>query len=171
MWASIPSILFVWFALTFIPYFFKMLFSSAFRALISDKYGVSSFSELNPFGVAAELIFENIPTVLIVLILIPVILLIIAWLVFCLYKTSQYSRYSLAITDRRIIGRSNDEILDSPLDEIVNVYIEQSLIGKLFNYGNIVVSTKRKSITVRNIQAPSRIHKIVMTYAENYSSY
>ena len=170
-WISIPSVLLIWFSFTFLPYLFKIMFSSAFRAMLADEYGVSKFSELNPLGVIAKKVFENIPTVLIIIMLIPVILLVLAWLVFCLYQTAQYSRYSLAITDCRIIGRSCDDLLDSPLDEIVNVYIEQSLIGKIFNYGNIIVSTKRKSITVKHIQSPSRIHKTIMSYAENYSAY
>ena len=170
-WISIPSVLLIWFCFTFIPYFFKMLFSSAFRAMLTNEYGVNSFSDLNPFKVAAELIFENIPTVLIVLISIPFILLILAWLVFCLYQTAKYSQYSLALTENRILGRSGEDLLDSPLDEIVNVYIEQSLIGKIFNYGNLTISTKRKSITVKHIQSPSRMYKIIMSYAENYSAY
>ena len=108
---------------------------------------------------------------LIVLISIPFILLILAWLVFCLYQTAKYSQYSLALTESRILGRSGEDLLDSPLDEIVNVYIEQSLIGKIFNYGNLTISTKRKSITVKHIQSPSRMYKIIMSYAENYSAY
>lgn len=171
MWLSIPTVLLVTFICTYMPYMVKILFSKAFREVIMEQYNVEFFSELNVSDVLSELVFGNIPTILIVLFCIPIVLLIVAWLGWCLYKTSRYFNYCLAITDRRIIGKANQELLSAPLEEVVNVFIERSLTGRIFNYGNIVVHTKRKSVTFKHIHNPMQMYKLIMSYAENYAAH
>ncbi len=170
-WLSIPSVLLVTFIFTYMPYIVRITFSKAFRQALMEQYEVDVFSDLNLSATIFDLVFGNIPTILIVLLCIPFLLLVIAWLAVCLYKTSQYFNCCLALTDRRIIGRANREELSAYLDEIVNVFIERSLPGKVFNYGNIVVHTKRKSVTFKNIHNPRRMYDLIMSYAENYAAH
>ncbi len=166
-WASIPSVLLVMFLLVYVPHMIRMAFSRAVKDAIMDQVGV----DLNGSNGLSDLIFGNIPPVLIVLLCIPLVLLVAVWFGLCMYKTSRYFNYSLALTDLRIIGKAGQEELNAPLDEIVNVFVERSLCGKLFNYGNIVVATKRKSLTFKNVHNPKRMHGMIMSYAENYAAH
>lgn len=170
-WFSIPAVLLTFFIFTYLPYYIKMAFSKSFRQLIMQQYEVDQFSDLNVSSVVSDLVFENIPTAVIVLLCIPLVFLVIAWFGWCMYKSSRYFNYYLALTDLRVIGKAEKEELEAPLDEIVNVFLEQSLCGKIFNYGNIVVSTKRKSLTFKNIHDPKRMHHLIMSYAENYAAH
>ena len=102
---------------------------------------------------------------------IPVALLIIVWLVLCIYKTSRYFRYHIVLTDLRIIGKAGNEELNAPLNEIKNVFIEWTWFGRIFNYGNIVVITKRKSLTFKNMSNPKQMYHIIMSYAQDYAAH
>lgn len=170
-WLSIPAVLLLFFLFTYMPYLVRMALSQSFRNALMAQYEVDLFSELDLSKVLFGLVFEKVPNVLIVLLCIPLVLLVIAWLGLCLYKTSRYFGYSLALTDLRIIGKAAQETLDAPFNEIVNVFMERSLVGKIFNYGNIVVSTKRKSLTFKNIHDPKRMYSFIMSYAENYAAH
>lgn len=94
--------------------------------------------------------------------------LVLAWLALCLILTKRYFSNSLAITNFRVIGKVGDETLESPLDEVKNVFIEQSIWGKLLDFGAIVVSTKQKSLTFKDIDDPERIYSELLSHAENY---
>lgn len=170
-WISIPSVLLIGFMVTYMPYIVKMILSKAFRQAIIKQFNAESFSDLDISAIISELVFGNIPKTLIVLICIPIALLVVAWIGLCLYKTRGYFNYCLALTDRRVIGKASHEELAAPLDEIVNVFIERPLLGRIFKYGNIVVHTKKKSITFKNIHDPMKMYKMIMSYAENYASH
>lgn len=170
-WISIPSVLLIGFMVTYMPYIVKMILSKAFRQAIIKQFNAGSFSDLDISAIISELVFGNIPKTLIVLICIPIALLVVAWLGLCLYKTRGYFNYCLALTDRRVIGKAAHEELAAPLDEIVNVFIELPLLGRIFKYGNIVVHTKKKSLTFKNIHDPTKMYKMIMSYAENYASH
>ena len=94
--------------------------------------------------------------------------LVLAWLALCLILTKRYFSNSPAITNFRVIGKVGDETFESPLDEVKNVFIEQSIWGKLLNFGAIVVSTKQKSLTFKDIDGPERIYSELLSHAENY---
>lgn len=171
MWISIPAFLLASFSITYLPYFLKIAFSRSFRNYVLDMHAADSLWELNLTGAVTELVFQHVPKVLLALACIPLVLLILAWLGICLFQTSRYFKYSLAITNLRIIAFANGVELNAPLDEIVNVFIEQSLGGRLFRYGDLVISTKRKALTVKHIQNPEHMHKIIMAYAERNVAY
>ena len=170
-WISIPAAILIPLMFTYVPYIVRVTFSRAFRQSLIELYDVQSFSDLDLSATISDLVFGNIPTILLVFLCIPFVLLIIAWFGICLYKTSRYFNYSLALTDRRIIGKANNDILSATHNEIVNVFIELSPLGRLFNYGHIVVHTKRKSVTFKNIHNPKRMYELIMSYAENYAAH
>lgn len=50
----------------------------------------------------------------------------------------------LCITNKRVIGKHgwlNTNTLDAPLNKINDINIKQSIIGKIFNFSNIIIST------------------------------
>lgn len=170
-WLSIPTLLLIAFMTTCMPHLIKMAVSKAFREALAEQFGVESFGDLELSRVLSELIFESVPGWLIALLCVPLVVLVVAWLGLCLYKTSRHYGYALVLTDRRVLGRAGNEEMDAPLETVVNVFLEQSLAGKVFNYGNIVVHTKGKSLTFKNLRDPKHLYKAIMQYAENYAAH
>ncbi len=71
----------------------------------------------------------------------------------------RYLNTEFGLTNKRLVGKQgiiNTESMDSPLDKVQNVSVSSGFWGKLFNYGNISVSTAsgRFSFTmVKNVEA------------------
>ena len=106
-----------------------------------------------------------------VIFIVPIILVVIAWLGVCLLMTYRHFQYELVVTDHRVIGRAGQEEMDILLSEVVNVHLERSTLGRILGYGAIVVQTKRKSITFKNLEDPKRVYNLLMPYAEKYCAY
>ncbi len=168
-WVSIPGGFFLYWLIVYFPVWVKSTLSSAFKREMMEAIGLESGQKIN----LTDYIFRNIeiPEFLVFLIKIPFIMLIIAWLIWCLVMTSRHFKYSLAVTNLRVIGKSGAEMFDSPLNEIKNVYIEQSIWGKMLNFGDIVVSSKKGSMTFKNIHDPHPLHKLIMSYASDYAAH
>lgn len=162
-WLSIPGAMLIIFLFTYLPQILSFAFNAALRSQVFEELGID-----NPMSYAFNQIFGFLPPFIFGLIVFILIMLVSAWLIYCLVLTYRHFSYALAVTDSRVIGKAGREELDSPLKEVVNVFVEQSLWGKLGNYGSVVVSTKRKSLTFRGIHNPYAIHKLLMSYASNY---
>ncbi len=173
-WASIPGVFLIsliFYIIARLPRYIRMVFSRTVKKAILNTFDVSTIKEDDIAGNMSEQIFGSIPDAVLLLLKISVILLVVAWLGCCLVMTYRHFRYCLAITDFRVIGKANGKELSSPHNEVVNVFFEQSLWGKLFNYGNITVHTKKCSLTFRNIKDPKDIHYMLMKFAENYCAH
>lgn len=170
-WLTVPGFFLIVFAFTYLPHLLRIAFSRAVRSAIMESVGASSIKEVDLSSYLFEQIFGAIPTFVIVLICIPLVLLVLAWFGVCMVMTWRHFRYAIAVTDIRVIGRANGEEMDSPLSEVVDVFVERSLWGKLLGYGNIVVHTKRKTLTFRNIRKPYELHRLLMSYAQNYCAH
>lgn len=63
----------------------------------------------------------------------------------------------LVITNKKISGKLgllNTKAMDSPLNKIQNVKVEQNIFGKIFNYGNIDITTASGSYNFKGIARP-----------------
>lgn len=163
-WASIPCGLLLFWIVVYLPNIIRMALSSAFKSAVMHALGADNSASID----IGDYIFRNVPDFLMGVFGFTLFLLIAAWLIWCLVMTWHHTRNSLTITNFRVIGKAGDEEMDSPLNEIKNVFIEQSLWGKLLNFGSIVVSTKRRSLTFRNIDDPERIYNELLAHAEDY---
>ena len=94
------------------------------------------------------------------------VILGIVWAGVCVVMTLKHFSYSLTVTDFRVIGSARCVKVDAPLSEVVNVFLEQPLLGKLFHYGNINVYTRRGSVTVKNLKNPEEFYRILLSKAE-----
>ena len=94
------------------------------------------------------------------------VILGIVWAGVCVVMTLKHFSYSLTITDFRVIGSARHAKVDAPLSEVVNVFLEQPLLGKLFHYGSINVYTRRGSVTVKNLKNPEEIYRMLLSKAE-----
>ncbi len=169
-WAVIPTILLINFCVFYLPSILRYLFVKAAREAILSSVDLEN-EVFNIFSYTTESVFGTLPGFISGLIKFVVGLLIIAWLGWCLVMTYRHFRYSFAITNFRVIGKSGNEKIDTPLDGIVNVFIEQSIIGRLLNYGCIVVATQKKSLSFYNIANPSKAYTMLMDYAQNYCAH
>jgi len=148
-WVSIPALL----AIIYVPAIITNIVRSLF------------------FNAAFGDLFGGIPTAVKVIVSIPIVILAIIWFFLCLTLTYRHFNYHLAITDSRVIGKAGAEELNSPLNEIVNVFIERSIWGKLLNYGAVTVQTKKKTLTFYNVESPEVYYDKIMSYAEDYCAH
>jgi len=68
----------------------------------------------------------------------------------------------LTITNKRIMGKTGwlkIKAMDSPLNKINNVKIVQGIIGRIFNYGTIIVDTMSGTYSYRNMVNPKEFKK------------
>ncbi len=103
-----------------------------------------------------DLFLFEIPTVLKILIFIPIVLLVLAWLGWAVYTTQRLLRNEILHTTERILAYSDGIFFESPLNEIQNAIIERSIWGRLLGYGNIHITAKNGSVTVRSIVNPDQ---------------
>ena len=92
------------------------------------------------------------------------------WLLFiplikAIIKTIQVSNIELAITSRRIIGKSgvaNTEALDAPLDKVQNASVTQPFWGKIFNFGTIRIDTAGGTYQFSSVKDPEDFKRALM---------
>ena len=63
----------------------------------------------------------------------------------------------LVFTNKRLLGKIglvNTKALDTPLNKINNISVEQGLGGKIFNYGTMVILTSSTSYRFKHIKKP-----------------
>ncbi|MBQ8439574.1 MAG: PH domain-containing protein [Clostridia bacterium] len=91
------------------------------------------------------------------LLFIPVIKAIIA--------TVKFLHIELAITNKRIVGKTgvfDTKSLDAPLNKIQNVSVSSGFFGKLFNYGDIQITTAAGSYKFFGIKNVDSFKGMVM---------
>lgn len=95
------------------------------------------------------------------LMLVVTILMAVIWVIWCIVMTFRHFDNKLTVVNGDVYCYSRGQHLSTTLAEIDNVFIEQSIWGKLFDYGNITVAAKSGSLTVRNIANPNDIANIL----------
>lgn len=97
------------------------------------------------------------------LLLIPTVKAIIA--------TIRFSRIELAVTNKRIIGKigvANTQSLDAPLNKIQNVGVKQKFGGKIFNYGDVTITTAAGEFNFGAIKNVNAFKGILMAQIDQF---
>lgn len=97
------------------------------------------------------------------LLLIPLIKAII--------KTVQFNNVELAITNKRIVGKTgvvNTDALDAPLNKIQNVSVNQSFGGKIFNYSTVQINTAAGVWKFNAIKNGDKFKGMIMAQVDQY---
>ncbi len=150
-------------------FWFIPLILPIFRGLFSAKItNMIRTEEIGIIEYAWDSVFGSIPKIVLVILAIPLILLALVWVGFCLVLTYRHFQYFVAVTNRRVIGKVKDEEVYSRLELVINVFLTQSLWGKLLNYGTITVATKKGTFDFKSIHNPKRITRLLMEYASEY---
>lgn len=79
----------------------------------------------------------------------------------------------LAVTNRRIIGKTGLvrlTHLDCPLDKVDTVMVHNNLLGALFNYGNVTITTSSKRFCFNNISHVNRFKSSILKATEHYKN-
>ena len=170
-WLCGPVCLITLFLITYLPPLFSMLASSAARQAAAEALGLSDGSEVNVASYVFEQVFGFIPSFVWVLISIPLVCVVLAWLVWCLLMTYRHFQYKFVMTNQRVLGVAKGELLEASLNEVKNANIEQSIWGKLFRYGAVTVQTAKGTLTFYNIQNPQETYKVVLDVARGYCAH
>lgn len=156
-WLSIPSVLLIFFLSVCLPILLNIYSSVQKLEVIGKVLGVEEvkFSDLvKNIGIAFQL-----PNFLIVFIDIMLGLLVISWFVWACVKTKLHFGYELIATDSRLLLWAKGQFLESKWNDVKNIFIGQSLWGKIFNYGTVTVHCKCGTLTVKNITNPLKYQK------------
>lgn len=153
-WLLLPTFLLVMFLSVCLP-ILGSIYSSVQRVeLIANALGVE---EVKFFDLVANMgIAFSFPKPLIVLCKVVLGLLIASWFLLACVKTYRHFGYELIATDRRILIKARDKELESNWEDVKNVFVAQSLGGKIFGYGNVTVHCASGAVTVRDVTSPLR---------------
>ena len=97
------------------------------------------------------------------LLLIPLIKAII--------KTIQFCHIELAVTNKRVVGKSgvlNTSSLDAPLNKIQNASVKQKFFGKIFNHAVVRIDTAAGTYVFPAIKNAERFKSILMEQIDQY---
>lgn len=78
----------------------------------------------------------------------------------CIRDAIKYNTTKLKITTARVSGHTglvNTDDLECPLRQITGVRVQQSMLGKMFNYGTIVITTAANVYSFDTMQDPNAI--------------
>ena len=90
-------------------------------------------------------------------------------LVKAIITTISIFNIELAVTDRRVIGKSgiiNTSAMDAPLDKIQNCSVSSGLWGKIFGYGTIEIHTAADLYLFTMVKNPDAFKKALMAQIE-----
>lgn len=88
-------------------------------------------------------------------------LVALVWFIWCIVMTARHFKNSLTIDGDDVACSAKRQKFFTTLDKIDNVFVEQSLWGKLFDYGNITIAAQNGSITVYNIADPKSLDAVL----------
>lgn len=90
---------------------------------------------------------------------------------FCARLT--YKRTELAVTDMRVVEKSgvfSDNSVETPLDRIQNVVYNQSILGKTFGYGTVVIQSAARfgAEGIKGVENPQMVRDAILQQVELY---
>ncbi len=102
--------------------------------------------------------------------------ILLFWLLFiptikAIFRTIEFLKVELAITNKRVVGRTGvfkTNSLDAPLNKIQTVKVDQSFFGKIFNYGQVTILTAADGYTVDYIKNADAFKGQVMAQVDEF---
>ena len=118
-------------------------------------------------AVLAWTLAESVPGTLVALIVAALLGIVLAWKSFVL-RTNEY-----VLTNHRVIqqtGILNKRSVDSRLDKVNNVEHQQSVWGRIFGFGDVMIDTASETGTAvfKNISRPLDFKRAIVSATEQY---
>ncbi len=152
IWCSLPAAVLVFVLTVVLPPIISTYKSAAKLAEIAALLGISK-DELG-FGDIADYLLDEVATVAIVLLAIPLVIAAIVWICACLYITFKQIGHEIVLTENRIYATNGKRTFEADFENVRNANIEISLLGKIFGYGSVTLQSKRETIVLNNIKSP-----------------
>ena len=120
-------------------------------------------------AVLAWTLAESVPGTLVALIVAAFLGIVLAWTSYVL-RTNEY-----VLTNHRVIqqtGILNKRSVDSRLDKVNNVEHQQSVWGRVFGFGDVMIDTASETGTAlfKNISRPLDFKRAIVSATEQYRS-
>ncbi len=93
------------------------------------------------------------------LIAVAVVVLALAWAAVAAVLTKRHVCYSLVVTNLRVVATSHKTQMEASISDLKNVFVEESLGGKIFRYGALTIQAEKGSVTVKNVCDPEALQK------------
>lgn len=160
LWVSVPAFLLVFGGIVYLPQIAALWLDAELRQAAAEALGVDTLSFAQLLAAAGEgtffAAFADLAAVVRGIAVFFLALLLVAWFVWACVYTRQNMRYSLTLTDRRVIATAKGERLEAEYQEIYNVAVLRSVWGRLFGFGEISVQTEKGSVAVKNVSGAER---------------
>ena len=96
---------------------------------------------------------------------IPIMGIVITIAIIILFSNLRKKNTELGLTNKKVMGKYgliNTKIMDSPINKINSITVEQGLGGKIFGYGKIVISTSSGGYSFNFIKNADSFRSAVM---------
>lgn len=169
-WVSIPAFIIVPYLAIIIPNYIRMHVSGEIADMITES--LSNGIEMSAFDVVKQELFGEVNPILSGIIGVVIGTLIFAWLCWATVYTLLHFNYSLSYSDSEVFAKAGRKKITIPFKKMTNIYVEQSLWGKLFRYGSIVITSSIGSVTVKSV-ANARVFakKLASVSLENENTF
>lgn len=167
-WLAIPTVFLVFFLTVFLPVIIKTLAVDTAKAAFAAAIGVEEVTFSDVTANFLQALIPAVPHGVAVLLQVMLWLLLISWLGFTVVRTYLHFGYEILLTDTRVRAKARDEIFDCKWSEIKNVFVEQSLWGKLLHYGNVTLQGPRGAVTVKHVADPDTVRVKFKTYTDTF---
>lgn len=121
-----------------------------------------------------------VPTIIIAAIIFLVLAIFGLWFVglilaaiIILPKYIKIKSTELSLTNKKILGKAgilSTKVMDSPLNKINNISVQQSLSGKICGYGKLVISTSSGNYNFDYIKQPDIFRNSIMAQVDEYEN-
>lgn len=157
-WLAIPSVFVVFFLSVCLPVIIRTLTVNTAKAAFEQAIGIENAGFSDVAGNMWRAIMPNVPNAVLVFVQVLIWLLFIVWLIFALVRTKLHFGYEVILTDKRVLARARNAYFESEWQDVKNVFVGQSIWGRLLKYGSLTIQGARSSITVHHINNPKSVY-------------
>lgn len=148
-WLSIPALYILPYIFVYLPNYISMKIKGEIEKAMLEAANLGE--KISVSDVIKNEIYGNLPPIIPAIIEFFAGLLFFAWLCWAIVYSIRHFKNELRYDENKLYGRTGKKEVTIPLNKINNIYIEDSLWGRLFNYGTITVVASCGSISVKNI--------------------
>ncbi|MBE5737675.1 MAG: hypothetical protein E7348_04670 [Clostridiales bacterium] len=148
-WLSIPMFYIIPYLFVYIPRYLKMKISGEIEQALQEAINIGQKASV--VDVVKQDIFGSISPIFMGIVEFFIGLLFFAWLCWAVGYTIKHFKYKLFYDQKELFGKAGNKEIRIPLEKIDNIFIEDSIWGKLLNYGTITVTSSLGSISVKNV--------------------
>lgn len=156
-WLSLPCLFIILFLTVIIPVAVKTYASAELKELICEQAGLEELGLGDLMTDPLRTLFPEISGILKGVLIAVISVLFLIWFVFCCIRTKLNTGYELILTDKRILASMKGEIFSESWQNIKNVYVERSLVGRMLKFGTVTVNATGRTATVRHIVTPMAV--------------